>query len=47
MRAILEIEAYAVIYIHPKISNEAGFVHRQSRLARTRPEIVCCLLAKV
>ena len=35
-RAILEIEANAVIYIqtyfHPKISNKAGFGHRQSRL---------------
>ena len=36
-RTILEIEAYAMIYIQPKISNEAGFGHRQPRLARTRP----------
>ena len=28
----LEIEANTVIYIHPKVSNEAGFGHRQHRL---------------
>ena len=42
-RAILEIEANAVIYIHTsKISNDASFGHRQPRQARTRPELVCC-----
>ena len=42
-RAILEIEANAVIYIHTSnISNEASFEHRQPRQARTRPELVCC-----
>ena len=28
----LEIEANTVIYIHPKVSNEASFGHRQHRL---------------
>ena len=32
---LLEIEANAVIYIHPKFSNELGFWHRQ-------PKLVCC-----
>ena len=32
---LLEIEANAAIYIHPKFSNELGFWHRQ-------PKLVCC-----
>ena len=37
---LLEIEANAVIYIHPKyISNEPGFWRRQSRLVTNATEI--------
>ena len=36
---LLEIEANAVIYIHPKFSNELGFSRRQPRLVTYATEI--------